>query len=162
MYRQAVSTGKTERSASQRSVVHLVSHFLLCFFVGFFFGLSRKSIRLCPVMSGTRLSTLYAWKVIDFNDTTEKRNCHHFSDPGSVFELAWAHQPIIKCLRCLSAFKTTRSHFSNIFYLFLEWNKTVFLIFSVPSWFISFEMAIWLNQVIKLKVKWKPIPSVLL
>lgn len=159
MYRQAVSTGKTERSSSQRSVVHLVSHFLLCFF---FFGLSRKSIRLCPVMSGTCLSTLYAWKVIDFNDTTEKRNCHHFSDPGSVFELAWAHQPIIKCLLCLSAFRTSRSHFSNVFYLFLEWKNPVFLTFSMPSWFISTEIAIWLNQVIKLKVKWKPIPPVLL
>lgn len=69
MYKQAVSTGKTERSASQRSGVHLVSCFPCDFFCSW---LSRKSIRLCPVMSGACLSTLCAWKVIDFHDTTGK------------------------------------------------------------------------------------------
>lgn len=113
-------------------------------------------------MSATCLSTLYAGKVTSSDDTTEKTDCHNFYNPGSIFELDWVNQPVIKCSRSLSDFKTSRLHFSDVLCLPLEWKDTVFPTFSTPSWFISFETATWLNQLIKLEVKWKNIFSVLL
>lgn len=87
-------------------------------------------------MSGACLSTLCAWKVIDFHDTTEKNRLPSFYNPGSVLELDWGNQSVIKCFLCLSDFKTT---FSDVMSVPLGWKNTVFPILSTPSWFISFE-----------------------
>lgn len=127
IYKQAVSTGKTETSARQGSGDHRVS----CFPCDFFHSwLSRKSIRLCPVMSGACLSSRCAWKVIDFHDTTEKNRLPSFQPRLCTWtRLRWS---VCSQMLPVSDFKTP---FSDVLSVPLMEEHCLSPSF---SWFISF------------------------
>lgn len=114
-------------------------------------------------MSGACLSTLCAWEVIDFHDTTEKNRLPSSSKPGCVLELDWGNQSAVIFFLCLSDFKTPFSDVMSVPLMeehHLSPSFSSQLVYQFWSLFINFWLrSIWSGNSLLPPVPWLTVPS---